>query len=302
MSQENIQSDKSSGGFWSFLKSPFKKKNNDANLREAIEDYLEDTSSISEEHEDDEVSISAHEKTLLSNVLKIHERTVADIMVPRADIFGIHEETTKAELLKLLAKRQFSRIPVYKNNLDEALGCIHIKDVLSKLSKNEDFQIKDLIRETPIVAPSMRLLDLLWEMRKSRRHMCLVVDEFGGIDGLITLGDLIESVIGEIDDEHDEDVQAEIIPKGDGLYIADARYNLEDLEQAFGNILTEEERDECDTLGGLAFHMAGRVPARGEVLKHESGMILEVVDADPRRVHKIRLKNAPTYQGPQELS
>ena len=292
MSQENITTDHKHGGFWGFLKAPFRKKNNDANLREAIEDYLEDTS-ISEEDDEDDASISAHEKTLISNVLKIHERTVADVMVPRADIFGISDETSKEELLKLLSKRQFSRIPVYKNNLDEALGCIHIKDVLSKQAKGEDFQVKDLIRETPIVAPSMRLLDLLWEMRKSRRHMCLVVDEFGGIDGLITLGDLVESVIGDINDEHDEDIQAEMIQKGDGVYIADARYDIEDFEEEFGSILTEEERDDCDTLGGLAFHMAGRVPARGEVLSHESGMVIEVMDADPRRVHKLRVKNLP---------
>ena len=277
--------------FWAFLKNPFQKRN-DTSLRETLEDYLEEDPQIISDT-DEHIPVSAHEKTLIANILKIHELTVEDVMIPRADIFAIDVSTPQQDLLKLLSRRQFSRIPVFKGTLDEALGCIHIKDVLSKLARDESFDVSDLVREAPIVSPSMRLLDLLWDMRQSRKHMCLVVDEFGGIDGLITIGDLVESVIGEIDDEHDEDRQPELLEKSAGIYLADARYALADFEEQFGNIFNEDEHDECDTLGGLVFLTAGRIPARGEVVTHDSGIIFEIMEADPRRIHRIRIKNIP---------
>lgn len=288
--EESARRKGENAGLFARVGSLFKKKH-DPSLRETLEDYLE-------EHEQEQESglcdsVSAHEISLISNVLKIHELTVADVMIPRADIVAIDVETPEKDLLELLSHKQYSRIPVYNGTLDEPLGCIHIKDVLLKMTLKEPIHIKEILREAPIVAPAMRLSDLLWEMRQSRKHMCLVVDEFGGIDGLITIGDLIESVIGEIEDEHDDDVQPELTRKSDGTYIADARVDIETFEEHFGTLLSEEERSENDTLGGLVFFLAGRVPSRGEVLTHETGIIFEILDADPRRVHKIRIKNTP---------
>lgn len=140
----------------------------------------------------------------------------------------------------------------------------------------------------------MNILDLLVDMRHTRKHMAMVVDEFGGIDGLVTIGDIIEEIVGHLEDEHDTDVQPCIVKLDDESLIADARYDVDEFEDEFGHILSEEEREENDTLGGLAFYMAGRVPVRGEVLTHESGMVLEILEADPRRVNRIKIKNIPS--------
>ena len=241
-------------------------------------------------------SISTHEKMLISNILKIHGLTVEDIMVPRADIVGVDVDTGQDDLLQLISQKQHSRLPVYKGNLDEAIGCIHIKDVLAKMTRGEPINIKAILRDAPIVSPSKRLLDLLWEMRQSRKHLSLVVDEFGGIDGLVTIEDLVEAIVGEIEDEHDETTHAALSEKPDGTIVASARYLLSDFENAYGSFLNDEERDENDTLGGLVYSIAGRIPARGEILSHEAGIVFEIIDADPRRIHKIRIKNIPEQQ------
>lgn len=271
-------------GLFSFIKNIFKPKS-DPTLRETIEEYIE------EEIEESSPSISEHEKTLLSNVLELRDMTAADVMMPRADIIGINHETTKDELFSLLSDKQFSRLPVYKDTLDHVIGTIHIKDILATLTKGEELDINALVRSVPIVSPSLHVLDLLLQMRMSKKHMVLVVDEYGGIDGLITIGDVIEAIVGEIDDEYDHDEQPEIKQQMDGTYIVDARFDLDEFEEIFGKVLTDEERDEYDTLGGLVFAISGRVPARGEVLTHSSGIIFEVTDADPRRVNTLRIRN-----------
>jgi len=260
----------------------------DPTLRETLEEYIEDI-----ESDEEEESISSHEKTLISNILNLRDECASDVMIPRADIFAISEETTQKELLALLAEKQFSRIPVYKDNLDNVIGSIHIKDILAALAQGKKVTIKNLVRNVPIVSPSMHVLDLLLQMRITRKHMVLVVDEFGGIDGLITIGDVIEIIVGEIDDEHDPDDQPEIIQQTDGTILADARYDLHEFEEQFGKILNNEEREESQTLGGLVFSIAGRVPARGEIIKHRTGMFFEIVEADPRRVHRICIRNLP---------
>ncbi|MGH1404379.1 MAG: hemolysin family protein [Alphaproteobacteria bacterium] len=271
----------------SFLRRLFRIKP-DTTLRETIEDYIE------EDHPtEEEPSISEHEKDLISNILNLRNLSASDVMVPRADIIAINEDTTQEELLSLLVEHQYSRIPVYRDTLDHVIGSIHIKDILSSLAQNKSIAIKDLVREVPIVSPAMTVPDLLLQMRITRKHMTLVVDEFGGIDGLITINDVIESIIGEIDDEHDTDEQPTINPQEDGSLHADARYDLESFEEQFGSILNDEERQENDTLGGLIFFLAGRVPARGEVLSHQSGMVFEILDADPRRVNKLCIRNIP---------
>ncbi len=274
-------------GVFSKLKAIINPKN-DTTLRETIEEYIDDKVDDSLEE-----SISQHEKDLISNILELRDLTAADVMVPRADIVAINEEIEEKELLKLFSERQYSRLPVYKDTLDHVIGTLHVKDIMATLAQNQTINIQKLVRDVPIISPSMHILDLLMEMRTTKKHMVLVVDEFGGIDGLVTIGDVIEDIVGEIDDEYISDEHPEIITQTDGTIIADARVDLEEFEEQFGEILNEEERDENDTLGGLVFSMAGRVPARGEVLTHETGAKFEVLEADPRRVHRLCIRNIP---------
>lgn len=261
----------------------------DASLRETIEEAIEDDDNNFFEEDD----VSAHEKILLSNVLQLKDLVVTDVMVPRADIVAVDIESSHDELLTLLAEKQFSRLPVYHNNLDDMRGTIHIKDIMAALAKGEEIIIQDLVREIPIVSPSMPVLDLMLHMQQTHKHMAFVVDEFGGIDGLVTIGDTIESVVGELEDEYDQNNNAEMEVESPGVIVADARIDIDLFEKEFGAILNEDEREESETLGGLLFYMAGRVPARGEVLKHDTGMLFEVLDADPRKINRLRIKNIP---------
>jgi magnesium and cobalt transporter len=278
----------SNNTLFAWVKSLFKSKT-DSTLRETIEEYIEEQSGDSQH----EPSISEHEKTLISNILDLKDMKATDIMIPRADIVALNIDTTENELLSLLAEKQYSRIPVYQGTLDHVVGAIHVKDILATMARGENLNVQKLVREVPIISPSMQLLDLLLQMRLTRKHMVLVVDEFGGIDGLINIGDVIEAIVGEIDDEHDPEDQPILTTKTDGTILADARYDIDEFEDEFGQILSEDERQEHDTLGGLVFALAGRVPARGEVLKHDNGMIFEILEADPRRVKKICIRNIP---------
>jgi len=274
-------------GFTNWLKTALKIKPGSDNLREALEEYIEEL------EESETTSIDSHERALIANVLKMQDLTVVDVMIPRADIVGIDVETSQGELMEMLAERQFSRLPVYKETLDNVIGTIHIKDIMAHMATGKPVNIQSLVREVPIVSPAMPVLDLLLQMRQTRKHMALVVDEFGGIDGLITIGDVVEAITGEIDDEFDPGTQPEIEEKPDGSILADGRVDIDEFEEEVGEFLNEEEREEIDTIGGLVFSLAGRVPARGEVLQHDSGMVFEIVEADPRRVNKVRVKNIP---------
>lgn len=274
------------GGVLSAVKSLFKPKQ-DTSLRDALEEYIEEPDNFNADAD------NIQERALLSNILALRDISIEAVMVPRADIIAVDLDASKEELLCVLADKQVSRLPVYKGTLDEVLGTIHIKDIIACYANDRPIDIKDNITEIPIVAPSMPVLDLLLTMRQSRRHMALVVDEYGGIDGLVTIGDIIESIIGEIEDEHDKDVEPQLIVDQDGSVLADARLDIDDFEEKYGRLLSEEDREENDTLGGLVFSIAGRVPVRGEVLTHETGMVFEIMDADPRRIHLIRIRNIP---------
>jgi CBS domain containing-hemolysin-like protein len=264
------------------------KKAPDNSFRETIEEYVDIPESAELEGD-----ASLHERWLLSNILKLRDLSVDYVMIPRADIVAIDMNTSHEELLTILKERQFSRLPVYRDTLDDVVGTVHMKDMIAAIANNKQIDIKSMLSDLPIVSPSMPILDLLLKMRQSRRHMVLVVDEYGGIDGLVTIGDIIEFIVGEIDDEHDIDIQKQIVEKPDGSILLDARLDIESFEEKFGAILSEEEREENDTLGGLVFFMAGRVPARGEVLTHQSGLVFEIVDADPRRITKLKIRNFP---------
>jgi magnesium and cobalt transporter len=220
-------------------------------------------------------------------------------MVPRADISALDVNASFADLIKLINSEAHSRVPIFQETLDDAIGMVHIKDVMAAHSlfiaeeqKNtdEDLHLRNIMRDILFVSPSMQVLELLLEMRAKRIHMALVVDEFGGVDGLVTIEDLVEEIVGEIEDEHDQDVDPQLLLKSGGLIEADARVLIASFEEIVGRVVTDDERMEFDTLGGLVFSLAGRVPIRGELVRHSCGMEIEIVDADPRRIKSIRIR------------
>jgi CBS domain containing-hemolysin-like protein len=191
-----------------------------------------------------------------------------------------------------------SRVPVYRETLDDVIGFIHVKDVLAPVADRRPARLERLLRKVLYVAPSLPILDLLVQMRQARTHIAMVVDEFGGIDGLVTIEDLIEEIVGEIEDEHDVPETPTLIERPDGSIIADARIPIDSVEEQHGVSLRHEGDDETvDTLGGLVFTLAGRVPKRGEVIAHPDGIEFEVLDADPRRIKRLRLRGLPAAVG-----
>ncbi len=254
-------------------------------VREVLEELIDEKAS------ENATPVESQERMLLANVLSLRERTVADVMVPRADIVAIDVASTVADLIALFGREEHSRIPVYQGNLDNAIGMVHIKDIIVAQSKGTtNARLGSMVRDVLFVAPSMHVLELLLEMRFKRIHMALVVDEFGGVDGLLTIEDLVEEIVGDIDDEYDEDTEPQLVARPDGALDADARVSLETFEGVVGTILSDEERAEIDTLGGLVFDLLGRVPVRGELVKHPSGMEIEILEADPRRVKRLRVR------------
>ncbi len=286
------------GGVRRWLRKLFRRTNGDSQLRDTIEEIIgEIEEAIPEEAA--ATPIGGHERVLLGNILALRHLTADDVMVPRADIVSVAIDTGLDELIRIMSAAAHSRLPVYRENLDDVLGFVHIKDVLKQTSSDRPsdrpFDLAKILVTVLFVAPSMRALDLLMEMRLKRVHMALVVDEFGGIDGLITIEDLVEEIVGEIEDEHDVAEGPKLFRHADGSLIADARVTIEEFEQLVGPILTEEERDEdVDTLGGLVSDLADRVPTRGELIVHEpSGVSFEVMEADPRRLKRLRVRNLP---------
>jgi len=267
-------------------------------LRDALEEIIEEAEAEGETPANEE-PITAGERGLLRNILRLRDLSARDVMVPRADIVAVAEDTDVDALIAQLGSHGHSRLPVYRETLDDIVGFIHIKDLLNARAGGRPFELKKLLRQVLFVAPSMRVLDLLLQMRLSRQHLALVVDEFGGIDGLITIEDLVEQIVGEIEDEHDIAEGPKLIPRPDGTLMADARATIREFEERVGPVLTEQERAAyIDTLGGLVVSLAGRVPSRGELVTHPSGIAFEVIDADPRRIRRLRLRNLPSRTAP----
>ncbi len=291
-SKDQSRSDESSlVGLWSRLRGRFRGRNGDNSLRDTIEEIIEET----EREEQADISIGSHERVMLGNILKLRHLTAYDVMVPRADIAGVDISAPLEEVIAVTSGKGHSRVPVYRGNLDDVVGFVHIKDVLAAVKSERKFSLAGLTRGVLFVAPSMRVLDLLLQMRLSRVHLALVVDEFGGTDGLITIEDLVEEIVGEIEDEHDTDSGPRLVRWPDGSLVADARVDVDEFEEAFGQVLTQEEREEdIDTLGGLVATIAGRVPARGELILHSSGVSFEVMEADPRRIKRLRVRRTPS--------
>ena len=235
---------------------------------------------------------SATRREMIERVVAFDEKRVVDVMAPRADIFAVDVETPLSELVKLFAEAGHSRMPIYRGDLDDPIGMVHIKDVVSAFAADETLAepvLKSIRRDVLYVPPSMRITDLLLRMQASRIHMALVIDEFGGTDGLVTTEDLIEEIVGEIYDEHDEEDAANISPLAKGGWEVDARVELEEFATETGVHLQPEE-GEIDTVGGLVVSLAGRVPQRGEILSSPGGYDFEVTEADARKVRRLRIR------------
>jgi CBS domain containing-hemolysin-like protein len=243
-------------------------------------------------------AITPQERFLIGNILKVHELNAGDVMVPRVDIVALDIDQPFSEVVKCMVEHGHSRVPVYRETLDDVIGFIHVKDVLAPVADRRPAKLERLLRKVLFVAPSLPILDLLVQMRQARTHIAMVVDEFGGIDGLVTIEDLIEEIVGEIEDEHDEPETPTLVERPDGSIIADARIPIDSVEEQRGISLRPQGEDETvDTLGGLVFTLAGRVPKRGEIIAHPDGIEFEVLDADPRRVKRMRLRVLPAAAG-----
>jgi CBS domain containing-hemolysin-like protein len=265
----------------------------------------------------DEVGFSAIERTMLRNILGLHERRIADVMVHRADIVAVKRDIPLAELLSLFESAAHSRLVVYNETLDDPEGIVHIRDLLAfmtararvgdagKAKRKKPFPAgldlraidlalplgdANIIRKLLYVPPSMRAIDLLAQMQASRIHLALVVDEYGGTDGLVSIEDIVEQIVGEIDDEHDSDEPPAIVRQADNSFIADARASLDDVRSVIGEeFVTGEAGEEVETLGGYLVSHVGRLPVRGEVISGPGNFEIEVLDADPRRVKRLRI-------------
>lgn len=265
------------------------RKGHDGSLRDSIAHVIE-------EHRDGGAplldDLSDSQRMMMRNLLDYGDLRVEDVAVPRADITAFDISEGFERLVTLFAEAGHSRLPVYRDTLDAVVGLIHIKDVYHHLAnpKASRPRLDGLLRSVLFVPPSMRLLDLLARMRASRTHMAIVIDEYGGTDGLVTIEDVVEQIVGDIDDEHDETEAALLRALPDGCYDADARIPLEQLEAHLGQDFLAADADaEVDTLGGMLFFLVGRVPAIGDIIAHEGGFRFEVVDGDLRRITRVRI-------------
>ena len=259
---------------------------------ESLRDQLDEAI---DRHEDDhgpdaKGDLTPLERQMVRNLLHFGERDAGDVGVPRADIIAVEENTTFAHLVQIFADAGHSRLPVYRGQLDTIIGMVHIKDVFNILATGAEHptSIAGLIREPLYVPMSRGALDLLADMRQRHVHLAIVLDEYSGTEGLVTIEDLIEEIVGEIEDEHDEAPSALLVPIDGGAWDADARAELEDAAELIDERLGEADSD-VDTLGGLAAVLAGHVPKVGECVDHPSGWKLEVLDSDERRIHRLRL-------------
>lgn len=304
-------------GLWSRMRSIFS-NGQDASLRESLEDVIEQHGS-----ENGDSGLKPEARSRMINLLEFEDLRVDDVMVPRADIIAVGEDVTIRELLQIFIEANHSRLPVFRETLDDPIGMVHVKDLMrwmsdrggakrrkltakngagAKTAKSSPAMVLDdkdiavtigrarLVRDLLFVPPSMPAGDLLIKMQATRQHMAIVVDEYGGTDGLLTIEDLVEEIVGDIADEHDN-ADEDLVEAGEGgIYIADARAAIEDVEKLLQVDLLPDDMDEdADTLGGFIFFMLGRVPTRGELIKHESGIEFEILDADPRRVRKLKI-------------
>jgi CBS domain containing-hemolysin-like protein len=266
-----------------------------------------------------EAGVSPEERTMIRNILALRGRRIEDVMVPRGDIIAVQQDITLGELMKVFEKANHSRLVAYNDTLDDPMGMVHIRDLIAFMTAQAaidpakptrrkkpraaglDFNAIDLalplsstkiMREMLFVPPSMPALDLLEKMQATRIHLALVVDEYGGTDGLVSMEDIVEQIVGDIADEHDEDELPAVVREPDGSYVADARAPLEEVTKAIGVAFdVGDAAEEVDTIGGYLMSQVGRLPLRGELVPGPEGFEIEVLDSDPRRIKKVRIHN-----------
>ena len=272
------------------LASAVKGFRRESSIHESLEEVIEESDRETQE-------LSSQERLMLANLLRFGDISIADVMVPRADIVAVEEKTSLAELVALFREAQHSRLPIYRETLDDPLGMVHVKDVLALVETGPDGQmrwpnvnISKLKREVLFVPAAMPALDLLLRMQSTRIHLALVVDEYGGTDGLVSIEDLVEEIVGDIEDEYDVEEAPEIMRQSDGSLIANARISLADFKERTGiDLAFEDIGEDVDTLGGVVVAAVGRVPGRGEVVSH-ADFEFEILEADPRRVKRLRIR------------
>jgi len=230
-----------------------------------------------------------NENKLIKNIFNLSKKSVEDVMVPRGEIIAIEKNQNIKEILSIIEKESHSRMPVFEQNLDNIFGFVHIKDVIKNI-KISNFKIQNILREVLYAAPKSPVLDLLKRMRSSRIHMGLVVDEFGGVDGLVTIEDLIEEIVGEIEDEHDAEDHTNFQKINDSKIIVDASYKLNDLAKHFNVLMKEQANEEIDTVGGLTFYLAGKVPKKEEIFNYDNILKLKVLSASERRINTLQIE------------
>ncbi|HVF82664.1 MAG TPA: hemolysin family protein [Sphingomicrobium sp.] len=280
---------------WRGLRSLMFGEDSETTLRDQIEEAIDDAEDDSLKQGD----LSPLERQMLKNLLHFGDRTAGDICVPRGEIVSVPQSISMDDLYNSFAEAGHSRLPVTGESLDEVVGMVHIKDVFNAhLDNGYSPGVADILRDPLFVPESMGVLDLLARMRAQRVHLAIVVDEFGGTEGLVTIEDVVEEIVGEIEDEHDEEEVAMLACLDDGLWEADARVELDELARTVDSRLIDVE-DDVDTLGGLAFALAGRLLAPGESVQHPSGWRLECVEADERKMTRLRLHAADTGATPE---
>tara|TARA_R110002096_G_scaffold432240_1_gene648751 strand:+ start:175869 stop:176747 length:879 start_codon:yes stop_codon:yes gene_type:complete len=284
-SSESEDEPGSSAGFWGGIKKLFTRSNIDQKLKESLEEVIE-------ELEADEGTLGEEERSIIMNTLSFGDKRVDDVMVPRADIVAINENSPFDEMMDVFVDASTSRLPVYRDTLDEVIAMVHLKDAFRTFTKSKESNklpsVKSIQRPILFVPPSMKLIDLLTKMQKTHIHLALVVDEYGGTDGLLTIEDLVEQIVGDIEDEHDIAEGVLLRELADGNLHVDARLPIDELEDLLGlDFLNDDQDDDVDTIGGLVFTLAGHIPQEGEVVEHENGTRFEIIEGDTRHIKYI---------------
>ena len=272
---------------FSKIKSVFVRPSEEEKVLETIEEIMDERV-----ERGDKVLVDPDELGLLKNLFRLRDVRAGEIRIPTIDITGISVDASYEELKRLMTEEKFTRLPVFDHTLDNIIGVIHVKDILCAMMEEEEISVKKLMTGSILFVPSsVRALDLLREMQAKKAQMAIIIDEYGGTDGLITLEDLLEEIVGEIEDEHDALDEAPVLHRiGNSVIQADARILLKDLEKMIGPFMTKEEREEfVDSVGGLVFHLAGRLPRVGEKVEHSSGMVFQVLDVDARHIKKVKI-------------
>lgn len=261
------------------LFSLFKRKESEGSLRETLEELIE-------EEEVEDTSLAPDEREMLTNILQLRDLTAIDLMIPRSEIVAVADDDSLEQIRGVFKEHKVSRVLVFRKTLDEIIGYIYLPDILD--AQPQDFQIQQYLNKIDFISPSMRVLDLLFKMRTTGEKIAVIVDEYGGVDGIITLSDLMEEIVGDIQDVAQMTSHLYFFKRPDGVIVVDGRMDIEDLEEKIGPLRTEEEeKEDIDTIGGLVLHLTDRIPQRGEFISHPKGIEFEILEADSRRIKRI---------------